>query len=297
MNPREQGFLLLTSRLGNPERKPLTTAQLRTLSLRAAAMEMPMEQRDLDIRDLTALGCSPAQARHILGLLEEQELLAHYLRRGKQAGCVPITRVSPRYPAILRKRLGTEAPGCLWAKGNTALLEQPAIALVGSRELRDSNLEFAREAGRQTALQGHTLVSGNARGADRESQNAAREAGGSVISIVADELARRSAQSGILYLSEDDFDAPFSTPRALSRNRCIHTLGKLVLVAQAALQSGGTWDGTSKNLRFGWSPVYCFNDGSEAALVLEQMGAVPIDISHLADLNALPEACINLFDQ
>ena len=38
MNAREEGFLLLSSTLGNPERKILTTAQLRTLATRVAAM-------------------------------------------------------------------------------------------------------------------------------------------------------------------------------------------------------------------------------------------------------------------
>ena len=39
MNPREQGFLLLSGKLGDPQRKPLTTAQLRLLSQRALYLE------------------------------------------------------------------------------------------------------------------------------------------------------------------------------------------------------------------------------------------------------------------
>ena len=45
MNQRERGFLLLTSYLGDPERKVLTVAQLRSLAMRMRDMEMPMEDR------------------------------------------------------------------------------------------------------------------------------------------------------------------------------------------------------------------------------------------------------------
>ncbi len=297
MNSREQGFLLLTSQLGNPDRRPLSMAQLRTLTARMQGREQPREDRDLNAGDLRALGYGPDQARWILGLLEEQDLLEHYLRRGDRALCVPLTRVSPGYPAILRQRLGGEAPGCLWARGDLGLLEKPAVSLVGSRDLKEENRAFAREAGRQAAKQGFVLVSGNARGADREAQEACLASGGSVISVVADVLTDHPRRDRVLYLSEDGFDSVFSTPRALSRNRVIHGLGRCVLVAQATLQKGGTWDGTSRNLRFGWSPVGCFQDGSDAFLVLTQMGAQPVTLADLEDLSRLCQKQNNFFDK
>ena len=95
----------------------------------------------------------------------------------------------------------------------------------------------------------------------------------------------------MLYLSEDGFDEEFSAQRALSRNRCIHALGRMVFVAQCDLQKGGTWSGTVKNLRFGWSPVACFRDGSEASRQLEQMGAYQIGLEDLQDF-----ACLQMPD-
>ena len=93
----------------------------------------------------------------------------------------------------------------------------------------------------------------------------------------------------MLYLSEEDYDSPFTAQRALSRNRCIHALGSMVFVAQSGLKKGGTWDGTAKNLQFGWSPVLCFRDGSEASCELEQLGAYLIDTKDLEDFEKLPE--------
>ena len=297
MKSGERGFLLLSSCLGDPDRKPLTTAQLRTLADRTWQMPAVREDRELEASDLTALGYSREQADRIVKLLSQDELLDHYLRRGKRAGCVPLTRVSEGYPLRLRKRLGLDSPGVLWAKGDLAILDSPMIALVGSRDLRRENENFAREAGRQAALQGYTLVSGNARGADRTAQDACLEAGGRVVSIVADKLADKPERERVLYLSEDDFDLDFSAQRALSRNRAIHALGEKTLVAQCNYGTGGTWDGTVRNLRFGWSPVFCFRDGSQAILQLEQMGAKLITFEKLKNLDTICSDYFNFFGQ
>ena len=290
MNRRERGFLLLTSHLGDPERKVLTVAQLRTLALRLRDMAYPVEDRDLYESDLLRLGCDRELAKRILSLLEQEDLLDAYLGKAAAWNCVPITRVSDHYPPILRQRLGLDSPGCLWARGDVEILNTPAISLVGCRELFEPNREFAEAVGYQAAEQGLTLVSGNARGADRAAQEACLKAGGRVVSVVADGLNRIPARN-MLYLSEDGFDEEFSAQRALSRNRCIHALGRMVFVAQSDLQKGGTWSGTVKNLRFGWSPVACFRDGSEAAAQLEQMGAYQIGLEDLKDF-----ACLQMPD-
>ena len=286
MNPRERGFLLLTSHLGDPERKVLTVAQLRSLALRMRDMEQPVESRDLKKTDLTRLGFDDEFAERIVSLLEQEDLLDAYLAKAAKQNCVPITRVSAHYPLILRQRLGLDSPGCLWARGDVEILNTPAISLVGCRELNGPNREFAKAVGHRAAEQGLTLVSGNARGADRAAQEACLEAGGRVVSIVADSLNRIPPRN-LLYLSEDGFDEEFSAQRALSRNRCIHALGRMVFVAQSDLQKGGTWSGTVKNLRFGWSPVVCFRDGSESASQLEKMGAYQIGMEDLRDLTSL----------
>lgn len=72
-----------------------------------------------------------------------------------RAESVRIPKVSPEYPATLRKYLGDDAPGALWALGDLDLLCQPAVALFCSvkcpgnlilktydlvRELRDTRI-------------------------------------------------------------------------------------------------------------------------------------------------------------
>lgn len=289
MNAREEGFLLLASKLGDPERRVLTTAQLRGLALRVEGASRPAKDGELTAGDILALGYGPEEADRIVSLLSERQALHRYLCEGERYGCFPVTRASDSYPVLLRQRLRLDSPGCLWLKGDSNLLQTPAVSLVGSRDLLPRNREFARQVGRQAAAQGLTLVSGNARGADREAQESCLEAGGCVISIVADELWKQPPRRNLLYISEDGYDEEFSVPRALSRNRCIHAMGWIVFVAQATLGHGGTWYGTVKNLQFGWSPVACFRDGSQSSVQLEQMGAYLVGIDDLKDFSGLPE--------
>ena len=296
MRGAEQGFLLLTCPLGDPERQILTTAQFRTLAQRAAQMEKPLEDRDLTAGDVMALGYGSAFAERVLRLLSQQELLEHYVRRSRLANCQCITRLHADYPAKLRKSLGLDSPGSLWLKGDLSLLKMPMIALVGSRDIRQENAAFARQVGIEAARQGYVLVSGNARGSDRIAQSACLEAGGKVISVLADELDKHPVRENLLYLSEDGFDLPFTAQRALSRNRVIHALAEKTFVAQVTDGRGGTWDGTQKNLRFGWSHVFCFQDDTSGMQKLIQMGANTISALDLQDISKIIPVNRNFLD-
>jgi predicted Rossmann fold nucleotide-binding protein DprA/Smf involved in DNA uptake len=243
--------------------------------------DAPKSDQELSPKDLLALGYSMDMALRIVDLMSEQQLLEYYLSKARKSHCVPLTRITQGYPLRVRDALGDDSPGCLWAKGDVSLLNTPCISLVGSRELKEENKKFAYEVGIQAAQQGYTLVSGNARGADKTAQDACVAAGGNVICVVADNLEKQKANDHVLYLAEDGFDCAFSSVRALSRNRVIHSLGEATFVAQASFHRGGSWDGTVRNLDGHWNPVFCYEDGSEAMTELEQMGA------HLADREAL----------
>ncbi len=294
MTGSEAGFLLLTSPFGDPERRVLTPAQLRTLGRIAQDLPYSEPDRDLVPEDLERLGYDPEMARRICGLLQQEDRLQAYCRMAARQGCVPLTQISAGYPKPLFDKLGINGPGSIWCRGDLSLMEKKAVALVGSRDLLQENRHFAEEVGRQAARQGYVLVSGNARGADQAAQNACLDAGGSVICVVADSLADKPVADQLLYISEDGFDLPFTPQRALSRNRLIHAMGMVTLVAQCGYQTGGTWSGTVKNLRFGWSPVFVYADGSPAQRLLGDMGAQALEMQQLEDLLSLRDN--NLFD-
>lgn len=293
MTGAEKGFLLLTSALGNPERRPLTPHQMKVLGQRVRSADFSQENRDLTVQDMVPLGYGREMAQRIVTLLNEEDLLEHYLRKAKRAGCYPLTKISAGFPEKLQQRLAGECPGCLWLKGDRNLLAGPKVALVGSREIGPEQLQFAKEVGIQAAKQGFALVSGNARGADRAAQNACLEHGGQVICVVADALDGHMQRERVLYISEEGVDCEFSAQRALQRNRIIHALGDKTFVAQALLHKGGTWDGTVKNLQHGWSPVFCYDDGSAAVQELLDMGAGVMRCGDLEDFSQLQVGFLN----
>ncbi len=70
MNPREAGFLLLGSRLGDPVRHPLTGPQLQRLAKRVRLSPMPGHGgEELTESHLRALGCTEPEAAHVVALL------------------------------------------------------------------------------------------------------------------------------------------------------------------------------------------------------------------------------------
>ena len=296
MTGPEQGFLLLTSQLGDPDRKPLTVAQFRKLTKLAIEARRELTQRDLEVKDLINMGCDVPMAERIFGLLGAANQLREYLHRAECCDCVPITRLNPAYPLLVRQRLGLDSPGVLWAKGDLQLLNRPAVAVIGSRELREENRHFAAAAGRAIADQDYVLVSGNAKGADKCAQEACLDAGGNVISILADSLQKQPLRKNLLYLSLDDFNQGFSAQRALHRNHLIHSMASLTVAAQCTLGKGGTWDGILTNLKNGWNSVCIFDDGSDAAANLQNRGVQTVTADELQDLAALAAQNLNFIN-
>lgn len=278
MTAAEHGLLLLCCALPGSREKPLTAAQLQELEKRARALG-PGEAdplRELTARDLVRLGYTQEQSARIVRLLAREELLDRYLREGEKNGIYPVTRVSAGYPVRLRQTLGQRCPAVLFAKGDARLLSARCICVVGSRALRQDGRAFAQTAGRLIAGAGLALCSGGAQGADRAAQDTCLQCGGSAVIFPAGRLLDCEAQKDVLYLAEQAYDAPFSTQRALTRNLFIHAMGEKTLVAQCHNGTGGTWDGTTENLRRGWSPVFVYDDGSDGARALIARGAVPV---------------------
>lgn len=294
MTAAERGFLLLCAELGDG-RKPLTPAQFRALraGVLAGTRAEGNAERALTLDDLRALGCEPSFAERVLDLLGRERELDRYLSVAEELGIRPLTRVSPQYPSRLR-RLGDAAPAVLFCRGALSLLERPAVALVGSRELSPAGERFARKVGALAAAEGFVLVSGNARGADRTAQDACLAAGGSVLAVLPDGLHEHAPDSArICYLCEWGWHLPMVGYRALERNRLIHALGEKTLVAQSHL-NGGTWSGSEENLRRGWSPLFVHDDGSPGCAALISLGANAVQLEALCSLRTLEPAWIPL---
>lgn len=296
MNIIEEGVLLLCCRLGERNVKPLTIAQYRELGLRVTgSLYGGNHLAQLHTQDLCRIGYSRADAERILNLLDRRQQMEDYLAKGQDLGIVPVTRVSASYPSRFIKQFGASRPPLLFAMGDLSLLEQPCIAVVGSRELRPDNEAFARQIGRCIAQEGYVLVSGGAKGADSAAQQACLEAGGRCVIFLPDRLDVRREEKNVLYMSADGYDLPFSSYRALHRNTLIHSLAIKAFACQTSFGRGGTWQGCTENLKHSWSDLFVYKDGSEGMMALADRGATAVE--HVPSIRLLQSSQSSLFDQ
>lgn len=160
--------------------------------------------------------------------------------------CAILLWTDPRYPARLREV--PDAPALLYCRGDASLLANHAVAVVGSRLSSRAGRGVAADIAYSLSSAGVTVVSGLARGIDREAHVAALEEVGSTIGVLgtgidvvyppehADVFARMES-TGLL-LSEY---APGTLPlpgHFPVRNRIISGLSVGVLVVEAAARSG-----------------------------------------------------------
>ncbi|HEX5238617.1 MAG TPA: DNA-processing protein DprA [Sphingomicrobium sp.] len=175
--------------------------------------------------------CSPEEAEREIAAVEK--LGARYLIMGQGL-----------YPHLLTEL--EDAPPLLMAKGNLALLDRMAVAIVGARNASAAACRFARGLAYDLGQQDLVVVSGLARGIDSAAHDGALETG--TIAIVAggievfyppeNEPRQKALCERGLVLAEMP---PGTEPRARHfpyRNRIIAGVSAGTVVVEAAPKSG-----------------------------------------------------------
>jgi DNA processing protein len=206
-----------------------------------------------------------AEAERIVQLLARGGSMAIELERLAASGIWCVTRADDAYPARLRNALKHQSPAVLFGAGALEILELPAIAIVGSRNLDESGEDFTRRLGALCSQQSVVVVSGGARGTDRVSMQAALDAGGHAVGILADSLSRSIRQPDVrefvangrlVLLTPYHPDNGFSIGAAMGRNKVIYGAADYAMVVSSDYQKGGTWAGADEALKAGWCPVF-----------------------------------------
>jgi DNA processing protein len=169
---------------------------------------------------------------------------AAYERRLAERGYRFLSGLPPLLRAI------HDPPPGLFVRGAApaAVLERPAVAIVGARACSGYGASVARSLGRELAAAGLVVVSGLARGVDGEAHRGALDAGGSTVAVLGcgidrdypaahADLARRIAETGLI-VSEY---APAVEPapwRFPARNRIVAGLAAATVVVEARERSG-----------------------------------------------------------
>lgn len=203
------------------------------------------------------------------------------------------------YADTLRPVIGSHP---LYAIGNVDLINRPCAGLCGSRDASASALEWAYEFGREAANQGIVVVSGYARGVDRQAHKGALETGGATIAVLPEGIQhfrlsrelRTSAnlETNFLALSMFEPSAPWKVWRAMDRNKLIVGLSAGLFVIEAR-ERGGTINAAYECIRQQrrlWAVAYTDDAaGREGNRKLLAGSAIPL--KHKSDLkSALEEA-------
>jgi len=166
-----------------------------------------------------------------------------------------ITRSDDRYPAALADI--ADPPAVLFVRGHPALLQNPQIAIVGSRHATPIGAETAHDFAAHLAATGLTVTSGLALGIDTAAHEGALLGGGQTLAVMATgpdrlypreniELAERIAETGAI-VTEMSAGTPVKRGLFPRRNRIISGLSLGVLVVEAGSKSGALGSARSAN--------------------------------------------------
>ena len=202
---------------------------------------------------------------------------------------IPIT--SPEYSKTLKTNLKTaHAPAVLYVKGNKKILEEKSIAIVGSRNASETALKFTDNIAKLASQEFKVVVSGFAKGIDRQALDSAINYKGQSIIVLPQGIMTFSSgfknyykqiiDGDILVLSTFYPKAPWKAELAMARNPIIYGLADEIYVAESA-EKGGTWSGVVDGLRKGRRIFVRKPEPNEknANNFLIQKGAIPVDFN------------------
>lgn len=182
-------------------------------------------------------------ARRMVAICQERDAIAE-LEAAERIGAQPVFTIEPGYPARLAAL--DMPPPLVYVIGDLAMLNRPAIAIVGSRSCSAAGIKLTQHFAASLSEAGYVVVSGLARGIDRVAHEAS--IGRGTVAVLAGgldviyppehaDLQARIGQQGCL-ISERP---PGLKPREKDfprRNRIISGLALGVVIVEAAARSG-----------------------------------------------------------
>ena len=180
--------------------------------------------------------------------LEEEALAAAgaALAAGARAGILALGTHDARYPPLLG--FIPDPPPVLWVRGDPAVLQRPAVAVVGSRAASSYALDVGARLAAELAARDVVVVSGLARGVDSAAHRGTLGAGGATVAVLGSGVDRiypsehRSLAVSIekdgAVVSELGPGAPPLPEHFPLRNRIISGISLAVVVVEAGEKSG-----------------------------------------------------------
>ena len=286
MNAQAQAVILLTVPFGKTDAKPLSVREWGrfALWLKDHALE-PSRLLNGDPKPLLTSWTDPnVTLQRIEGLLDRGGALGLAVEKWQRAGLWILTRSEPDYPERLKRRLRLDSPPVLFGCGNRALLNKGGVAVVGSRDANENDLQFSKDLARSAANQGLSVISGGARGVDESAMLAALESEGTSVGVLADSLLRTATSAkyrkyllagDLALISPFNPEAGFNVGTAMARNKYIYCMSDAAVVVNSTPDKGGTWNGAIEDLKSDWVPLWVQpkDDPASGNATLVQKGA------------------------
>lgn len=200
---------------------------------------------------------------------------------------IPIT--SPEYSKTLKQNLkASNSPSLLYVKGNKQILHEKSIAIVGSRAAEANSLEFTDNIAKNASKEFKVVVSGFAKGVDKQALDSALKYNGQSIIVLPQGITtfnsgfktyyKEIVDGNVLVLSTFHPKAGWSAGLAMARNPIIYGLADEIYVAESSAK-GGTWSGVIDGLRKGRKIFVRKPEPNEknANFLLIQKGAIAVD--------------------
>jgi predicted Rossmann fold nucleotide-binding protein DprA/Smf involved in DNA uptake len=181
-------------------------------------------------------------------------------------GIEVISVVSSDYSKTLKENFKKTAPIVLYIKGNKQILQANSVAIVGSRDASQIALDFTDNIAKQASKDYKVIVSGFAKGVDKQALDSAIANKGQSIIVLPQGIMtfesgfktyyKQIIDGDVLVLSIFHPKAGWGKELAMARNPIIFGLAKNIYVAEAKPSTnrqgketkGGTWAGVIDGL-------------------------------------------------
>ena len=302
--------ILLCTNLGiEGEYKPLTLKEWNGLG--KTVNDMGYKIADLLKSEFTEkLPISEKQKEQIKLLTGRGFSIALKLQELENKGIYIVTQFDSDYPKYLKRKLREKMPPVLFYAGDITLAGKIGIAIVGSRDVDDAGMLFAKDLAKKATKEKLIIYSGGAKGVDSISEKAAIDEGGYVVSFIGDSLSKKIRNKDviqnilnkrILLFSDVNPDTGFSVGRAMNRNKFIYAAAHGAFVVSSDFGKGGTWTGAVENINNSWTKLFvwssCVKKGNKELI---SKGAIPYVISEqtiLDTINSSPQKDIEVCRQ
>lgn len=193
---------------------------------------------------------NPAKAERIFASQDKLSEIEEHILFLEELGIGISTILDDNYPSILKKI--DDPPPLLYYKGEFPLKKQSSIALVGTTQPTEEGKKEAILLGKALASRGVMVVSGLAKGIDKESHMGALIGEGKTYAVLGNglgniypkeniHLAKEISENGAL-LTEYPLNVPVNVGQLMSRNRIIVGLSQAVIVVETRPDAKGVID-------------------------------------------------------